>query len=333
MVLGFENRETNQRGEGLLEAPPTLTGKNDISRYIDIVQGCENFCSYCIVPYTRGPVCSKKPDVIFQEARALCAAGAREITLLGQNVNSYGLDLVKKNQLPPPSSSGETPFIRLLKELMEIPDLLQIRFTTSNPFDFTQSLADLFKTHPKMGRYIHLPLQSGSDSILTAMNRKITANEYLERISWLRSAVPDIGISTDFIVGFPGETDADFEATYKLVQDVKFSFVYSFKYSIRSGTPAATFEGQISEDLKERRLALLNKLQDTITMNQQQAEIGAVRTVLFHYESPKVRGAYYGRTEHFRLVRVTSEENLVGKSLPVKIVDGNKTALIGKCLK
>lgn len=332
IALGFETRsaEASQYKDFEdFEAPPTLTGKNEISRYIDIVQGCENFCSYCIVPYTRGPVCSKRPEDVVLEANTLVKAGAREITLLGQNVNSYGLDLVSKGTVP---QSDESPFVHLVKEVIQIPDLLQLRFTTSNPFDFTKDIADLFGKYPKIGRYLHLPIQSGSDNILIAMNRKITAKEYLEKIAWLYMACPDMAISTDFIVGFPGETDDDFEQTLNLVKRAQFSFIFSFKYSIRKGTPAAALTEQVPEDVKEKRLAKLNKVQDDITIRQHYEEIGRIRNVLFHYESPKMPGVFYGRSEHFRLVRLKTEENPIGKLLPVKITGGNKTALIAELI-
>jgi tRNA-2-methylthio-N6-dimethylallyladenosine synthase len=307
-------------------APPTLTGKNEISRYVNIQQGCNNYCTFCVVPFTRGRELSRTPAEILAEARDLVAGGARELTVLGQNVNSYGLDLVDAGRLAP---SPDGPFVDLLRAVAALPGLDRLRFTTSNPQNFTPALARLFADEPKMGRYLHLPVQSGDDEVLTRMKRKVTAAEFLERVSWLKAAIPDIAISTDLIVGFPGETDAQFESTLALVEQVRFSFAFTFKYSPRRNTPAARYGEQLSEAVKDERLARLNALQDRLTVEHNLAEIGQIRPVLFHYESKKNPGHYYGRTEHFRLVRVPSPTDLVGQCLPVTIVDANKTALIG----
>jgi tRNA-2-methylthio-N6-dimethylallyladenosine synthase len=208
-------------------APPTLSGKHEVSRYVNIQQGCNNYCTFCVVPFTRGREVSRTIAEVVAESKALLATGARELTLLGQNVNSYGSD------------NGEPPrFAELLRAVAALPELDRLRFTTSNPHDLTREVADLFATEPKLGRYLHLPVQSGSDPILHRMQRKVTVAEYLERVTWLRSAVPDIAISTDLIVGFPGETEEDFAATMALVEKVGFSFTFSFKYSPRNNTPA-----------------------------------------------------------------------------------------------
>ena len=254
-------------------------------------------------------------------------AGARELTVLGQNVNSYGADLAEAGVLP---SGGDGPFVDLLAAVARLPGLERLRFTTSNPQSFTRALADLFRSEPKLGRYLHLPVQSGNDRILARMKRKVTVAEYRERIAWLRAAVPDVAISTDLIVGFPGETEAEFEDTLSLVEEVDFSFAYTFKYSPRKNTPAARYEEQLPEAVKEDRLARLNALQDRLTIRHNLAEIGQIRPVLFHYESAKAPGFYYGRTEHFRLVRVAANRDLVGQVLPVHIYQGNKTALLGE---
>lgn len=299
-------------------APPTLSGKHEVSRYVNIQQGCNNYCTFCVVPFTRGREVSRTIAEVVAESKALLATGARELTLLGQNVNSYGSD------------NGEPPrFTELLRAVAALPDLDRLRFTTSNPHDLTREVADLFATEPKLGRYLHLPVQSGSDPILQRMQRKVTVAEYLERVTWLRSAVPDIAISTDLIVGFPGETEEDFAATMALVEKVGFSFTFSFKYSPRNNTPAARYLDQIPESVKDERLSRLHTLQDSITTKQNLAEINEVRPILFLYHSQKMLGHYYGRTEHYRLVRVAAERNLVGEILPVKITSANKTALLG----
>ena len=311
------------------EAKPTMSGKSEISRFINIAQGCNNFCTFCVVPFTRGREISRTIDEIAEEAKNLIDQGAQEITLLGQNVNSYGLDLVDDGRM---SVSDRGPFVDLLHRVAEIPALKRLRFTTSNPHDFTQPIAEAFKLQPKLGRYIHLPVQSGNDEVLERMKRKVTVEEYWQRIAWLRDVDPEMALSTDLIVGFPGETDEQFADTLQLVEKVRYSFVYAFKYSPRKGTAAARFTDQVPEAAKTERLAALNKLQDKITIELNQQEIGREREVLCHYESKKEPGVFYGRTEQFRLVRIPSQRDLVGKMVRVKITESNKTALVGQLI-
>jgi len=332
LSVGFKREESSTedlQSVQSIETPdiPTITGKNEVSRYVNIISGCNNFCTFCVVPFTRGREISRTPQEIVKDCKQLIKQGASEIMLLGQNVNSYGLDLLETNSL---KSSERGPFVDLLEFVAELDGLERLRFTTSNPHDFTKPLADLFAKQPKMGRYMHLPVQSGSDRILDAMKRKVTVAEYMERIEWLRSAIPDIAISTDLIVGFPGETEEDFEQTMDLVQKVGYSFIFAFKYSARKNTAAIRFRDQIAESIMDVRLAKLNQLQDQITQRQIDLEIGLEREVLFLYESKKKPGHYYGRTEHYRLVRVESQVDLVGKTLPVKIHEGNKISLLGR---
>jgi len=295
---------------------PTLTGKNEISRYVNITQGCDNFCTFCVVPFTRGREISRSPQLILDECKRLLDAGAKEITLLGQNVNSYGSDI-------------DSTFVDLLKLVLELKPLKRLRFTTSNPHDFTKPLAELFQHHQKLGSYMHLPVQSGNDTLLKRMRRKVTVDEYLERIEWLRSFDQDFAISSDIIVGFPGESDSQFEDTLKLVESIRYSFLFSFKYSPRKNTAAYRFPDQIPEALKSERLERLNQLQNMISIEQMQSEIGLSREVLFTYESKKEPGIYYGRTPQFRLTRVKSAANIIGETRVVEIIDGNKTALVG----
>lgn len=311
------------------QANPSLTGKTEVSRYVNIAQGCNNFCTFCVVPFTRGREISRHPEEILAEAKSLISKGALEITLLGQNVNSYGLDLVEKDQL---DATQRGPFVDLLQSVAEIEGLERLRFTTSNPHDFTKPIAELFASHPKLGRYIHLPVQSGNDEVLARMKRKVTVAEYWERINWLKEVDPEIAISTDLIVGFPGETEEQFEDTLKLVEQVRYSFIYAFKYSSRKGTAAARFRDQIDEKVMSDRLARLNRLQDAITIELNQKELGRQHKVLVHYESRKESGVYYGRTEQFRLVKIPSGRDLVGKLVDVEIIDSNKTALLGKLI-
>jgi tRNA-2-methylthio-N6-dimethylallyladenosine synthase len=312
---------------GELKKTQSVTGKNEVSRYVNIQHGCNNYCTFCVVPFTRGREISRTHEEVLQDAAGLVHHGARELTLLGQNVNSYGLDLVEAGKMP---ASAKGPFVELMEKVAALPSLDRLRFTTSNPHDFTRELADLFQRQPKMGRYLHLPVQSGSNEVLARMKRKVTREEFLERIAWLRDAVPDMAFSTDLIVGFPGETDEQFEETLSLVEQVRFSFTFSFKYSPRKNTPAARYQDQVSEAVKDERLARLMALQDRITVEENLKEIGKTREVLFIYESKKEPGVYYGRTEHFRLVRVRSGRDLSGVSLPVRITEANKTALVGE---
>ncbi len=308
---------------------PTLTGKNEITRYVNIAQGCDNFCTFCVVPFTRGREISRTKEDILTEVKSLIADGAKEITLLGQNVNSYGLDLLRDQKL---DETPEGPFVDLLRSVAELPELESLRFTTSNPHDFSRPIAELFRTHPKLGRYIHLPVQAGHDALLERMKRKVTVAEYWERIAWLRDVDPEMALSTDIIVGFPGESEEEFEGTLKLVEDVRYSFIFAFKYSPRKGTAAARFRDQVPDDVMTRRLAALNQLQDRITIENNLAEIGRTRKVLIHYQSRKDPRFYYGRTEQFRLVKIPSQHDIVGQNLAVEILDANKTALVGRLL-
>jgi tRNA-2-methylthio-N6-dimethylallyladenosine synthase len=326
VALGFDRHEHH---EDKTEAPakPIASGMNEVSRYVNITQGCDNFCTFCVVPYTRGREISRSIPDILRECQTQIDAGTREITLLGQNVNSYGSDLVRDGKMTP-SSSGA--FIDLIEQVLALPGLARLRFTTSNPHDFSKELADLFGKYPeKMGRYIHLPVQSGNDTVLDRMKRKVTVNEFMERVAWLRSHHPEFALSTDLIVGFPGETAEQFEDTLRLVETVRFSFAFAFKYSPRKNTAAFRFRDQLTEEEKTARLAKLNALQDQITLEQNLAEVSKTRQVLFHYKSKKTLGAYYGRTPEFRLVQVMTDQDVLGKTLPVTIRTANKTALVG----
>ncbi len=307
----------------------TITGKNDISRFVNIAQGCNNFCTYCVVPFTRGKEISRSQDEIVENSKSLIMQGAKEITLLGQNVNSYGLDLIEDGNI---EMSERGPFVDLLDRVSQIDGLHRLRFTSSNPHDFTKPIADLFASRKSMGKYMHLPAQSGNDRILEAMKRKVTVEGYMEKVHWLREAVPDMAISTDLIVGFPSETEEEFEGTLELIKNVDFCFSYAFAYSTRPNTAAARFKEQIDEKVKKLRLSKLNEIQNAITIRQNLEEIGQEREVLFAYESRKEPGIFYGRTEHFRLVRVKASRSVVGRSLGVKITEANKTALVGELL-
>jgi tRNA-2-methylthio-N6-dimethylallyladenosine synthase len=303
--------------------------KSEVTRYVNIIKGCNNFCTFCVVPYTRGREKSRSEHEIIQEVNYLVDKGVKEIILLGQNVNSYGLDLIGAQDVH--SSQGKLPFADLLYTVSHISGVERIRFTTSNPHDFTPQLAKAFADLPKVTNSFHLAVQSGSDRILDRMNRQYTRAEYFERVKWIRDVRPDIAFSTDIIVGFPGETDQDFEDTLSLVQEMQYAFIYAFKYSIRKGTPATRFKDQVPEDIKDKRLQVLLELQRKETERQNFQEISKIREVLMLYKNRKEENSWYGRTNEGRLVKVHSPRNIIGKILPVKIIDANLTALVG-CL-
>ena len=328
VALGFNDDDSRHEGGMMDELVPTEVheGKNPVSRYVTIMQGCENFCTYCVVPYTRGKERSRPGDEIIREIELLIAGGAKEITLLGQNVNNYGL---ARGERIAEDSAVNTPFVDLVLRVLAIKGLKSLRFTTSNPHNFPAALASLFGTHQLLGKHLHLPVQSGSDSVLARMQRKITVEQYRQRIDWVRRRVPDIALSTDLIVGFPGETEEEFSETLALLRDVRFSFVFAFKYSPRPGTPAAAFAGQLPERIKQERLDLLLKLQDAITLEANDALVGQQKPVLVQYADAKEEGAYYGRTDCFRLVKLRSPRNLIGENVSVMIDESGKTALYG----
>lgn len=326
VARGFNKHDDHPKvGAPLFSPSLSPSGEAEISRFINIAQGCNNFCTFCVVPFTRGGEVSKSIPTIIAEARQLLDGGARELTLLGQNVNSYGLDLEQD-----PSPSGAGPFVELLRAVLALKGLARLRFTTSNPHDFSRPLAELFGQYPALGQYLHLPVQSGSDRILTAMRRKVTRAEYQEKLSWLRAAQPTIALSTDIIVGFPGETEEDFAETLSLVEAAKFSFIFSFKYSSRKGTAAARFRDQVASEVMEERLARLNALQAQISLRLNEAEVGKTREILVNYESRKEPGIFYGRTPHFRLVRIPSGRPIVGQLVHAEIIGAGRNALTGR---
>ncbi|MCA2961919.1 MAG: tRNA (N6-isopentenyl adenosine(37)-C2)-methylthiotransferase MiaB [Silvanigrellales bacterium] len=304
--------------------------KQEVSKFINIVKGCNNFCTFCVVPYTRGREKSRVSAEVVAEAAYFASRGVKEIVLLGQNVNSYGLDLAGENHKKvTPEALGSLPFAELLYEVAAVPGVERIRFTTSNPHDFTPQLARAFEQLPELCDAFHLPVQSGSDRILDRMNRQYTRAEYLERVGWIRAVRPEMAFSTDIIVGFPGETDEDFEDTLSLVREMQYAFIYAFKYSPRRGTPATRFKEQVPESVKDARLQTLLELQKKETERQNAQEIGQVRNVLVLYKNKKEANAWYGRTFQGRLVKVHSTEVLLGQTLPVKISGANVTALEG----
>ena len=304
--------------------------KNEVTKYINIVKGCNNFCTFCVVPFTRGREKSREISEVLDEAHYFAKRGIKELVLLGQNVNSYGLDwLEQQDKSYKPSEDGILPFAELLYNVAAIKGIERIRFTTSNPHDFTRHLAQAFADLPQLCNAFHLPVQSGSNAMLERMNRQYTREMYFERVEWIRAVRPEIAFSTDLIVGFPGETEEDFEQTLDLVRRMKFAFVFAFKYSPRRGTPAARFKDQVPEAVAYERLQRLLLLQREETQRQNLAEVGQSRSVMVMYRNSKEEHTWYGRTNEGRLVKVFARENLLGTTLPVLITGANLTALEG----
>jgi tRNA-2-methylthio-N6-dimethylallyladenosine synthase len=286
------------------------------------MQGCSNFCSYCVVPFTRGPEQSRPMDEIVSEATDLAARGVKEITLLGQNVNAYGKD------------HGENgSFAALLSRLDKISGLSRLRFTTSHPRDFDDDLIEAIADLEAVCEHIHLPLQSGSDNVLRAMNRGYTLADYLKKIRRLRERVPNVAVTADMIVGFPGETEEDFNQTLSALAEIRFDQIFSFKFSPRPNTAARNMPGQIPEEIKAERLAKVHALQDSVTQEYHQAVEGSVLEVLIEGVSQK-SGQPFGRTRTNKIVNLGSLDNAeAGELIEVQIVRGLKHSLLGKRLR
>jgi tRNA-2-methylthio-N6-dimethylallyladenosine synthase len=293
--------------------------KGKVTCFLKVMEGCDNFCSYCIVPFVRGRETSLPARTITDRAHQLIRQGIREITLIGQNVNSYNV----KNKAKP-SFSG------LLRALDGIPGLLRLRFTTSHPKDLCDELIGLFGELRTLCPHIHLPVQAGSDAVLRRMNRGYTAGQYLTLIEKLRSARPDIAVSSDMIVGFPGETDKDFRDSLSLIEEVRFDNLFSFRYSDRRGTEAASLPNKIGEKEKQERLSLLQERQGQITLGKNKSLEGTVQTVL--EEGPAKHGGEQrsGRTPGNKVVNFVSRTNLTGALVCVKIITGFQNSLFGE---
>ena len=289
--------------------------------FVNIMYGCNNFCTYCIVPYTRGREKSRKPEDIVREITGLVADGVKEVTLLGQNVNSYRGAV---------ESGSECDFADLIYMINDIEGLERIRFMTSHPKDLSDKLIQAFVDCDKLCNYIHLPVQAGSDRVLRRMNRKYTREKYLEVVERLRKAVPDIAISTDIIVGFPGETEEDFEETLSLVRSVKYDSAFTFLYSVRQGTPAAEYEDQIPEEVKHQRFDRLVDAVNADSAEKNAAYKGRIERVLVEGVSKKNENTLTGRTEGFKLVDFEVGRELIGQMVNVEITEGKTFSLTGK---
>lgn len=268
--------------EDSIGGPNPMPQKGEISRFVTIMRGCDNYCTYCVVPYVRGRETSRSPRVIVTEVERLVDEGVREVTLLGQNVNSYG------------KKEGLCSFAELLGQVNSVNGLRRIRFTTSHPKDLSDELIQSFADLEKLCGHMHLPVQSGSNRILERMNRKYSREAYLERVARLRDTCPDIAITSDFIVGFPGEERVDFEETLALIKEVEYDGLFAFKYSDRPNAPAARFDDKLPEDEKQERLSRLLDLQKRYTLKKNRSLIGTVQEILVERPSRQLSGSSRG---------------------------------------
>lgn len=305
--------DSDELAEGL-----PVERESGLHAWVNITYGCDNYCSYCIVPYVRGHCRSRQPESIVEEISQLAAQGVKEVTLLGQNVNSYGLDLER-----------EVDFADLLVAVNSVDGLERIRFTTSHPKDVSDKLVKVLATVPKVCEHLHLPLQAGSTKVLKAMNRGYTADEYLDLVRRIREAIPEISLTTDLIVGFPGETDEDFEETLRVVREVGFDGAFTFVYSKRKGTPAAALEEQVPDEVKKDRIYRLIEMQQSISRERNERMRGAVVEVLVEGPSKTNPEMLSGRTRTNKLVHFAGDEKLVGELVQVRIEDISTWTLHG----
>ena len=318
-------RELGHAAVDISEAPSKMDEaqtirESSISAWVTIMHGCNNFCSYCIVPYARGRERSRSSWDVLDEVKSLAERGYKEITLLGQNVNSYGLD------------TGESVDFADLLALIdrESDGIERIRFTTSHPKDVSPKLIDALANLPKVCKHFHLPAQAGSDRVLDGMNRGYTRQYYLDLARELKESVPGIAITTDLIVGFPGETEEDFADTLDLVRQVQFDVGFCFRYSPRRDTPAANMEDQLPEEVKMRRLYKLLEVQDGISMEKNQAMVGTRQEVLVEGENPRDETQMTGRTDTNKIVFFSGDAELIGKLVSVTITGAGNWSLRGE---
>lgn len=304
----------------LVDLPAQREGK--LKAYVTITYGCTNFCTYCIVPYVRGKERSRPPQDIIQEVTELAQEGYKEVTLLGQNVNTYGRDL----------GTGVS-FAQLLREVNQVEGIQRIRYTTSHPRDFTAEIIAAVRDCDKVCEHFHLPIQAGSNRILQRMNRGYTREEYLQLVERIREEVPDCSITTDIIVGFPGEEEEDFAATLDIVRQVRFDNAFTFVFSPRSGTPAAKMKEQVPEDVKKERLNRLMELQDRISRDINEELRGKELEVLVEGTSKKEEKILTSRTRTNKLVLFPGEEDLMGELVTVRITRPQTWNLYGELVK
>lgn len=301
------------------EGLPARRGSR-LKAWVTIMYGCNNFCAYCIVPYVRGREQSRRMSAVLAEVGELARQGIKEVTLLGQNVNSYGKDLPDK-----------TDFADLLGAVNGVPDLERIRFQTSHPRDVSSRLIEVMAGAAKVCEHLHLPLQAGSDDVLKSMNRGYTSQHYLSIVHELRRQIPSISLTTDIIVGFPGESEQDFEATLAVVNEVQYDSAFTFAYSPRRGTPAAEISGQVPDADKQNRLERLIELQNAISLSRNRDEVGRIHEVLVEGPSQRENHIWVGRTRTNKLVHFGYREPLApGMLIPVRIKEGQTHTLYGE---
>lgn len=304
--------------DGLIPDTP-VKREGDYKAWVTIIQGCNNFCSYCIVPYVRGRERSRNLNDIINEVKKIVDDGVKEITLLGQNVNSYGNDL-----------DNNVNFAMLLSELNKIKDLKRIRFMTSHPKDLDLEVIKAIKNNNKICEHFHLPVQSGSTKILEKMNRGYTREEYIELVKMIRNKIDNPSITTDFIVGFPGESDKDFEKTIDLVKKIRFDMAFTFSYSPRKNTRAADMEAQIDDEVKDKRLKKLMNIQNEISLEENKRFLGETVEVLVEGESKNNPETYMGRSRRNKLIIFPKEEGIKGEIVDIKINNVKSWTLYGE---
>jgi tRNA-2-methylthio-N6-dimethylallyladenosine synthase len=301
---------------------PFTRRDNPHRAYITIIEGCDKSCAYCVVPFTRGPERSRAGEGVMAEARGLAERGYTEIQLLGQNVNSYR----------DPSPAG-WDFAALLARVAEIPGIRRVRYTTSHPRDFVKGIVDAMDSNPVICDHVHLPAQSGSTKVLAAMDRLYTRDEYMRRIEWIKTAKRQYAITTDIIVGFPGETERDFEETLRLLDEVEYDSLFSFKYSARPNTAALAMEDRIPEEEKQRRLVILQEKQRAIQIRRNAEWIGRTAEVLVEGRNQAL-GQWIGRTSNNRTLNFTcpggNGDSLAGRYLPVRVTRSGPNSLVGE---
>lgn len=306
---------------GVFEGLPSKR-KYPFKAFVNITYGCNNFCTYCIVPYTRGRERSRRPEDILKEVRDLAASGVKELTLLGQNVNSYGI-----------ADGFDLDFADLIYEINKIDGIERIRFMTSHPKDLSDKLIGAYRDCEKLAGHIHLPLQSGSTEVLRRMNRRYTREDYLLLVKKLREVTGgDIAITTDVIVGFPGESEEDFQETLSLMEEVKYDSAFTFLYSIRKGTPAEKYEDQIPEEVKHERFNRLRDVLDAGMAENNKAYEGRIEKVLVEGRSKTNRNTLTGRTPSMKIVNFKGSTDLIGKIVDVKIIEGKTYSLDGEVI-
>ena len=307
----------SKEGDIIENMPKTRTG--DIKAWVNIMYGCDKFCTYCIVPYTRGKERSRRPEDVVAEVRELARQGFKEIMVLGQNVNAYGKDFEDRKY-----GLGD-----LLDELRKI-DIPRIRFTTSHPRDFDDHLIEVLAKGGNLVEQIHLPAQSGSSEVLKKMARKYTREHYMELVRKIKAAIPDVSLSTDIIVGFPGETEEQFQETLSLMKEVEYDSAYTFIYSPREGTPAASMVDNVPEEVKKDRLQRLMAVQNEISLRKNQEMVGKTYELLIEGESRKNPEVLAGRTRTGKLVHVKADKSLIGTLVHVTITEAKTFTTYGE---